>query len=110
MRFGLVFTVLLMAASTSGFAADDSALTKAGKVIFTQRCHICHAEEADKKTYGPPLVGVIGRKAGSYEGYSYSPALTKSGFVWTDEALKAWMANNTEFMPGTKMRHRRCDR
>jgi cytochrome c len=28
-----------------------------------------------------------------------------SSIVWTEDALRAWMANNDGFMPGTRMRH-----
>ena len=54
---------------------------------------------------GPPLIGVVGRPAGTYPDYPYSEALAKSGIVWTPAALRAWMEDNTGFMPGTKMRH-----
>jgi cytochrome c len=37
--------------------------------------------------------------------YDYSTALAASGIVWTPAALRAWMEDNSGFMPGTKMRH-----
>jgi cytochrome c len=77
----------------------------AGAALFSADCRRCHSTEADKDSYGPLLEGVIGRKAGTMKGYSYSPALRKAGFVWTEAALRAWMADNTALVPGTKMRH-----
>ena len=77
----------------------------AGHQLFTSTCRRCHTPGADVTTYGPPLEDVIGRKAGSVQGYEYSDALKGSGIVWTDAALRAWMEDNDGFMPGTKMRH-----
>lgn len=51
------------------------------------------------------MENVIGRVAGTSPGYAYSEALAKSGVVWTEAALRAWMDDNTGFTPGTKMRH-----
>jgi cytochrome c len=77
----------------------------AGAAFFAQECRRCHATDADKSSYGPLLEGVVGRKAGTFEGYPYSKALESAGFVWTPGALRAWMEDNDGFLPGTKMRH-----
>jgi len=42
---------------------------------------------------------------GRVAGYDRPKALADSGIVWKRAALRAWMAGNTGFMPGTKMRH-----
>lgn len=81
------------------------AMVKAGEIMFEHRCRSCHADDPAKKSYGPSLVGIVGRKAASVEGFTYSDALKGSGIVWTEAALKAWMADNTALMPGTRMRH-----
>lgn len=94
----------LLAVPLAGARADDG-LPGAGKHLFETHCRICHADDLAKKSYGPPLVGVIGRKAGSYPGFAYSDAMKGAGFTWTDTAVKAWMADNTHMLPGTKMRH-----
>lgn len=87
-------------------ASAEDAATAAGKLFFGQRCQICHNPNASGgKTYGPPLGGVVGRKAGSVEGFAYSDALKNSGIVWTEASLKAWMADNDGMLPGTRMRH-----
>jgi cytochrome c len=46
---------------------------------------------------------VVGRKAGSVEGYAYSPALKNSGVTWTREALDRWLENPQALVPGAKM-------
>jgi cytochrome c len=28
-----------------------------------------------------------------------------SGIVWTEDTLRSWIADNTGFMPGTRMKH-----
>ena len=81
------------------------AMIKAGQILFEHRCRSCHADDPSLKSYGPSLVGVVGRKAGSVDGFTNSDALKSSGLVWTAESLRAWMANNTGIMPGTRMRH-----
>lgn len=77
----------------------------AGETLFVRECRRCHAPDADHDSYGPPLVNVVGRGAGTYPDYDYSVALEASGIVWTPAALRAWMEDNDGFMPGTKMRH-----
>ncbi|MFN3869578.1 MAG: c-type cytochrome, partial [Hyphomicrobiaceae bacterium] len=59
--------------------AGREAMTKAGKIMFEHRCRTCHADDPAKQSYGPSLVGVVGRKAGSVEGFAYSDALKTSG-------------------------------
>lgn len=97
----------LLAAAAGVHAAEtlDKARIAAGEILFRDKCRICHSPDADTASYGPTLTGVVGRPAGAYPGYAYSDALQNVGFVWTPEALRAWMANNDGFMPGTRMRH-----
>ena len=78
---------------------------EAGERLYVAECRRCHAPDTDHASYGPTLENVIGRTAGSVPQYEYSDALAKSGIVWTPAALRAWMEDNTGFMPGTKMRH-----
>lgn len=98
-------TLFAVTVLTAGAAHAEEGYVKAGKVLFETHCRICHADDLAKKSYGPPLVGVIGRKAGSYPGFTYSDAMKGAGFTWTEQAVKAWMADNTAMLPGTKMRH-----
>jgi cytochrome c len=101
----LLALVLCSAASVPPASAGDTAIVNAGRIIFESRCRVCHADDPGLRSYGPPLVGVIGRQAGSFPGYVYSEALKNAGITWTLEAVRAWMANNDAMMPGTKMRH-----
>ncbi|MGH1367999.1 MAG: c-type cytochrome [Maritimibacter sp.] len=78
---------------------------EAGEKLFNSECRRCHSPDSDHESYGPPLENVVGRGAGTYANYDYSVALSASGIVWTEAALRAWMEDNDGFMPGTKMRH-----
>ncbi|WP_081533345.1 cytochrome c family protein [Rhodovulum sp. P5] len=78
---------------------------EAGEELFRHECRRCHATDPVDPSYGPPLENVVGRGAGTYPDYDYSIALSASGIVWTDAAIRAWMEDNSGFMPGTKMRH-----
>lgn len=107
MKHALPVAILCLAASAPATAetAFDRAKVTAGAMLYDSECHRCHADNSDDPSYGPSLVGVIGREAGSVEGYDYSDVLANSGIVWTPAALRAWMEDNAGLMPGTKMRH-----
>jgi cytochrome c2 len=74
-----------------------------GAVVFN-RCAICHNNtKAAGNKIGPDLFGVVGRKAGTYPGFSYSPAMKSTGFVWTPAKLDAYIASPPIVVPGNKM-------
>lgn len=50
----------------------------------------------------PNLFGVVGKPAASTT-FSYSPALKKSGLVWTPKTLDAFLTNPSKLVPGTRM-------
>lgn len=100
-----VLSTLLCGAPAMAQSAYDEIKVEAGEKLFDAECHRCHAPNAEDPSYGPPLKNVVGRGAGTFPDYDYSVALEASGIVWTPAALKAWMEDNTGFMPGTKMRH-----
>jgi cytochrome c len=94
------FAPLLLAAALhveQAAAAGD--LVHGAQVYKT--CAVCHALE--KNGAGPKHAGVVGRTAGTVPDYRYSPALQKSGIVWTDETLDKWLADPQALVPGTKM-------
>ncbi len=72
-----------------------------GEKIFASRCAGCHA--LDKTMVGPPLAGIIGRKAASLPGYPYSGALKASGITWNAAALDKWLAGAQQDVPGALM-------
>jgi cytochrome c len=67
-------------------------------------CRACHQIGPNaKNAIGPVLNGVVGRKAGSYAGYSYSEANESSGLVWTPEELDKYLTSPQATVPHTKM-------
>jgi cytochrome c len=106
--FAIVLTVLSLG-PVPVLADEDGSFSHikvdAGKALFEAECRRCHATDSSDASYGPLLEGVVGRKAGTFEGYPYSEALKAAGFVWTPGALRAWMEDNDGLVPGTKMRH-----
>jgi cytochrome c len=75
-----------------------------GKAVFSQQCAMCHtANKGGPTILGPNLYGVVGRKAGSVAGYSYSPHMKAADWAWTDEKLQAYLPAPRDMVPGTKM-------
>ncbi len=67
-------------------------------------CSACHQVGPNAKNgVGPVLNGIVGRKAGSYPGFAYSPANKNSGLTWTVAELQKYLANPQKLVPGTKM-------
>src|SRR6478736_4352598 len=77
--------------SANAFAEGDAAK---GETVFKQ-CKVCHAVGAGAKAgVGPAQNAVVGSKAGSREGYNYSPAMKEAGekgLVWTEENLDKYL-------------------
>ncbi len=77
-----------------------------GERLFEQRCGACHQLATNRNGVGPHLQGVIGRSAGSVEGFKYSPALKGSGVTWTPETLETYLTNPGAMVRGTRMTQR----
>ena len=91
----LVSSGLISATAHAGDAA-------AGKKVF-KKCKACHYAAKDKNKTGPHLVNLIGREAGTVEGYKYSKAMKSSGIVWDEDTLTAYLRAPKKYLKGTKM-------
>ncbi len=78
---------------------------KMAAMTVRQRCANCHAIKPGVKTFAPPLLGLIGRKAGSFEGFSYSQKIKGLDLIWTTAAVDDWLAGTTFKTPDIRMRH-----
>jgi cytochrome c len=89
----------LLALPTLALAQD----AEAGKKVFT-KCAPCHSigPGATNKV-GPNLNGVIGRKAGTEEGFAYSDAMKAAGWVWDEATFKEYITDPKKKVPGNKM-------
>jgi cytochrome c len=100
MKFSCASIVVLAAAA---FAPSVAFGADAGETIFRRHCFACHTVEAGKNKIGPSLAGIIGRKAGTVEGFKYSDANTQSAVVWDEAKLDVYLEDPKKFMPGNKM-------
>ena len=91
--------LFLIAAPGIAQAGDPAAGQKAFAV-----CKACHqVGETAKNAVGPKLNGIVGRPAGSLEGYKYSDAMKSSGLTWDEATLTEYLKNPKAKVPGTKM-------
>jgi cytochrome c len=97
----MVIAVFVLAIPTASSSAQDVA---AGEQVFKRSCLACHdVGPAAKTKLGPPLNGIDGRKAGTYEGYNYSEANKSSGIVWNEQTFPPYIHEPMKAMPGTRM-------
>jgi cytochrome c len=96
-----IFTgvAVLILVSQAASAADAAR----GEQRFKVFCATCHAVDPAQRKSAVHLKGIVGRKAASVEGASYSPALKASGWTWDKARLDAYLADPRKALPGTTM-------
>jgi cytochrome c len=109
LRLSILAIAGVVAAATAGLAQNPSGVPiveaeqAAGRQIFKDHCAACHV---GTPLFGPPLNGVVGRKAGSVASFRlYSDALKNSGLVWTEDNLRKWLSDTTGTIANTAMPH-----
>lgn len=97
-----LIAVLLIGAALPAAAQD----AEAGQRVFNQ-CRACHSiNEGGRNGVGPNLHGILGRKAGSSEGFRYSASLrekAEGGLTWSEDTLRAYIANPKAVIPAGSM-------
>lgn len=102
------FVIALAAAAFAGPAlAQGAGDVEAGEKGF-KKCKSCHQIVADDGTVvtkggktGPNLYGVIGRTAGSVEGFKYGKAIVaagEAGLVWDEEQFVSYAQDPKKFL------------
>ena len=87
----------------SPFGEAGNADLERGAVLALS-CQACHTLGAgEPHLLGPNLHGLFGRLTGGAAGFEYSAALREADLIWTPEALDAWLAEPTSFLPGNSM-------
>lgn len=94
-------SVFALAASTIASAQDKSGDPEAA---FNTACRTCHSVKAGDNRLGPHLNAIIGRKAGSAEGFAYSESVKKSGLVWDEATIDKFITNPDAVAPGNNMK------
>ena len=92
---GLVF------ATVSGAFAQDAGDAAKGEAVYKKctSCHMVGPEAANK--VGPVLNDLIGRTAGTFEGYKYGKSIVaagEAGLVWTDDEIFEYLANPKKYL------------
>jgi cytochrome c len=107
---GLAFCSAVLAASMAYAQMPlPSPKPPDGATLFKQQCGTCHAtNQTDAARQGPSLFKVLGRRAGSAEGFHYSPGFAKADFVWDEAKLDAWITDPQALVPGTVMAYRQA--
>ena len=98
----MIATVVYISNSALAQTAD---LTNGANVF--KKCRACHiVGDTAKHAVGPSLNNVIGRKAGSTDGFSFSDnmrELGEKGLIWTDKDLDRYLENPKAVAPQGKM-------
>ena len=102
MRRTLLSVIATLSLVTPALADGDAAQ---GEKVFG-KCKACHVIDAATNRVGPSLHGIIGRTAGTVEGFKYSESMIqhgKDGLVWNNETLDKYLADPKGFIPKNKM-------
>ena len=107
-RFGAALSscLLMVLLSSTPSAGQEAAGggEEAGQLAFNNACRTCHTVKEGDNRLGPNLHAIIGRKAGSLPGYSFSSPLAQSGIVWDEANLDRFIENPDSVAPGNNMK------
>ena len=82
-------------------AADDLS----GEQAFNNHCRTCHSWKEGDNRLGPSLHGVVGRKAGSVQGYNnYSQSMKQANITWDEGTLDKFIANPDSVVSNNNMK------
>ncbi|RXH24165.1 cytochrome C [Bradyrhizobium nanningense] len=103
MKGAVKIGAIIAAFAFAGAAENPSYAQDAehGKAIFTA-CRTCHATDHSDRV-GPGLADIVGRKAGTAPGFSYSDAMKNSGITWDVKILDAYLESPQKVVPGNRM-------
>jgi cytochrome c len=80
-----------------------------GAALFKQQCATCHTTNvSDPARQGPTLFNIVGREAGTIEGFRYSAGFAAAKFKWDEQKLDAWLTDPQAVIPGAVMPYRQA--
>src|SRR5206468_11013462 len=79
------------------------------RVVQEELSNLSFDREGRAGTPGATLYGVIGRKAGTVEGFRFSDGLKAAGWVWTPEKIDEWITFPKKMIRDTFMNYRQSD-
>jgi len=97
---------LLAAVCLLPFAAQAADELTAGKNLATNHCAVCHTfGKGEPAGQGPNLFGIVGKKAGTAEGFAYSEGFRKAlaNRTWDPKLLDQWLTDTQAVAPGSGM-------
>jgi cytochrome c2 len=71
-RLCLAASLIAIVSAGPALAGDNVGM---GQEIYQAQCSACHSNQPGVNGIGPSLAGVAGRKAGSLQGFHFTPAL-----------------------------------
>jgi cytochrome c len=92
---------LVVILQLAGVARADGDAAR-GEARF-QDCAPCHKLEAGANNVGPSLHSIFSRKAGELADFRYSPAIKRSGIIWTPETLDKFVTDPQALVPTNRM-------
>jgi len=102
MRAIVLGASVMAGVSTASAAAAQGDAMRGAEVYRV--CVSCHALEPSLHLSGPSLGNIIGRAAGTADGYvRYSAGLAGAGFAWSAATLDGWLQDPAAMIPGTYM-------
>lgn len=105
MKIAIIGTIIGAALAMPAFAQEGDAANGEKEFKKCKACHMVQSPDGEDivkggKT-GPNLYGVVGRPAGTEEGFKYSDALIElkdTGEVWTQEDLASYITDPNKFV------------
>ena len=104
--FALAAAAALLLGPAQGMAQMPlpAAAAPSGASLFRNQCATCHTLDASlPPRQGPTLAGVIGRRAGSVQGYHYSAGFAHADWTWDAPRIDRWITNPQAMIPGAVM-------
>ena len=101
MKLKFVIAVAAALGAMSGGALAEGDAAKGEKVF--KKCKACHSATKEKNKVGPHLVGIVGRKAASVDGYKYGKGIKAAAEKigeWDEAKLVAYLENPKKYVDG----------